>query len=44
VLLPIAYGVIELISGYTLWYPHREFWTSEDAKKAKQEIDGKKQV
>ena len=33
-LLPIAYGIIELISGYTLWFPHRAFWTSDDAAKA----------
>jgi len=32
-LLPIAYGIIELISGYTLWFPHRTFWTSDDAAK-----------
>ena len=34
-MLPIAYGVVEFISGYTLWHPHREFWTAEDAAKAK---------
>lgn len=42
VLLPIAYGVVELISGYTLWYPHRDFWTPEDASKAKGDAAGKK--
>ncbi len=35
VLLPIAYGVVELISGYTLWYPHRDFWKAEDTAKIK---------
>ena len=41
-LLPIAYGVVEFISGYTLWYPHRTFWTSEDTAKAKLDMAGKK--
>lgn len=36
-LAPVAYGLIELISGYLLWRPHREFWTAEDAAKAKAE-------
>lgn len=41
-LLPVAYGVVELISGYTLWHPHRKFWTADDAAKAKLEMAGKK--
>ncbi|MDB5340175.1 MAG: hypothetical protein JWN70_5794 [Planctomycetaceae bacterium] len=41
-LLPVAYGVVELISGYTLWHPHREFWTANDVAKAKSDLAAKK--
>lgn len=33
-LVLVGYGVVEWISGYTLWQPHREFWTPPDADKA----------
>ncbi len=37
-LLPVAYGIVELISGYTLWYPHRDHWKAAEATKAKSDL------
>lgn len=30
-LLPVLYGVVELISGFLLWWPHRDFMKQEVA-------------
>ena len=32
-LVLVGYGVVEWISGYTMWQPHREFWTAPEADK-----------